>query len=183
MKQVLEAALEVQEFLESKDWRFCFIGGLALQRWAIPRNTLDADLTLMTGIGDESDFVEPLLERFTSRIENDPLEFFIPRRIVLLRVGNVGIDISLGTLDFEELAVSRSSYHDYTPGIRLRTCSAEDLIVFKAFADRSQDWVDIENIISIQAGIDWGYVKEQLGPLIELKEDPEIMDKLLSLRK
>jgi len=75
MKQVLEAALDVQNFLESKGWNFCFIGGIALQRWAIPRNTNDAEITLLTGIGFEEDFISTLLDQFESRIKNDPMDF------------------------------------------------------------------------------------------------------------
>jgi len=30
---IFAAALEVQAFCESKDWRFCIIGALAVQRW------------------------------------------------------------------------------------------------------------------------------------------------------
>ena len=74
----------------------------------------------------------------------------------------VGLDIALGALPFEELIVQRSSLFDYTPNIALRTCSAEDLIVLKAFAGRSQDWVDVERIIVRQTGkLDWTYIREQ----------------------
>ena len=63
-------------------------------------------------------------------------------------------------------------------GQPLRTCSAEDLIVFKAFADRPKDWLDIEGVIIRQPGIDWPYVRTQLAPLAELKDAPELVDKL-----
>ncbi len=62
MKKVLEAAGEIQTFLESRNWDFCFIGGIALQAWGRPRNTNDADITLLTGIGSEQTFVETILE-------------------------------------------------------------------------------------------------------------------------
>ena len=68
---------------------------------------------------------------------------------------------------------------DYPPHIALRTCSAEDLLVLKAFASRAQDWVDIERIIVRQTGkLDWSYIHEQLRPLVELKGVPEILDEL-----
>src|SRR5690606_31910930 len=103
-------------------------------------------------------------------------------RVLLVKDGVVGVDISLGALEFENLAVSRSSMWEPLPDIRLRTCSAEDLIVFKSFADRLQDWADVENIIGVQKGIDWNYIYEQLEPLIEVKEAPEILAKLQKLR-
>jgi hypothetical protein len=34
---LFQVALELQAFLWSREWRFCFIGGLALQRWGEPR--------------------------------------------------------------------------------------------------------------------------------------------------
>ena len=55
--------------------------------------------------------------------------------------------------------------------------------MLKAFAGRGQDWVDVERIIVRQAGkLDWNYIRAQLGPLAELKETPEILDRLEARR-
>ena len=48
---VLRAAEEIQAFCQLRGWPFCFIGGVAVQRWAEPRLTQDVDLTLLTGFG------------------------------------------------------------------------------------------------------------------------------------
>jgi hypothetical protein len=32
MKRIFESALEIQNFFDENGWRFCFIGGVALQR-------------------------------------------------------------------------------------------------------------------------------------------------------
>lgn len=53
MNAIFEAAREVCEFMEVRDWKFCVIGGLAAQRWGEPRATQAADLALLTGLGDE----------------------------------------------------------------------------------------------------------------------------------
>ena len=182
MRQVFEAAQQIQDFFDANGWQFCFIGGIALQRWAKPRLTNDADLTLLTGFGSEEIFIDKILGKFQSRIEN-PQEFALRNRILLLQIKNVGIDISLGALFFEESAVNRATNFRFLKNIFLTTCSAEDLIVFKAFADRSQDWADIENILSVHNKLDWNYIFEQLTPLVELKESPEILTKLENLRK
>jgi hypothetical protein len=47
---VLKAAGEVQSFCQSQGRKFCFIGGVALQRWGEPRLTQDVDLTLLIGL-------------------------------------------------------------------------------------------------------------------------------------
>ncbi|MBI2192451.1 MAG: hypothetical protein HYU36_10760 [Planctomycetes bacterium] len=49
MIEVILAASEVQTVCQKYGWPFCFIGGLALQRWGAPRMTVDVDLTLLTG--------------------------------------------------------------------------------------------------------------------------------------
>jgi hypothetical protein len=64
MNEVLKAAAELQLFCDSHRWRFCFIGGLALQRWGEPRETVDVDLTLLAGFGSEDQFIDSLLGQF-----------------------------------------------------------------------------------------------------------------------
>lgn len=184
MIEVIRAAAELQAVCQSQGWQFCFIGGLALQRWGEPRETVDADLTLLTGFGGEEPFIEILLQHFEARIP-DAAKFARERRVLLLRSHKgVGLDVALGGLPFEELLVQRSSFFDYPPKIALRTCSAEDLVVLKAFAGRGQDWVDVERIIVRQTGkLDWNYIHEQFRPLAELKESPEILDQLEQRRR
>ena len=62
LARVLAAAGDVQRYCQQQDWRFCFIGGVAVQRWGEPRLTQDVDLTLLTGFGDEEKFVDALLK-------------------------------------------------------------------------------------------------------------------------
>jgi len=177
--EVIRAAVELQSFCEAQGWRYCFIGGLALQRWGEPRETVDVDLTLLTGFGHEEPFVEILLGRFEARIEN-AAQFALTRRVLLLRApSGVGLDIALGGLPFEESAVARSSEFAFPVEGMVRTCSAEDLIVLKAFAARAKDWIDVEGIITRQTGrLDWAYIRSQIEPLVELKGAPEILDAL-----
>lgn len=49
----------------------------------------------------------------------------------------------------------------------IRTCSAEDLIVPKAFAARPQDWIDVEKVIVRQGDrLDRDQIRTELAPLI-----------------
>ena len=170
MNEVIRAAVELQSFCESEGWRFCFIGGLALLRWGEPRETIDVDLTLLTGFSGEEAYIQRLLQRFEPRIP-DAAEFALTRRVLLARASSgVGLDIALGGLPFEESAVARSSPFGFPGDALLRTCSAEDLIAMKAFADRPRDWLDVEGVIIRQTGrLDWAYVFHHLEPLVELK--------------
>jgi hypothetical protein len=180
---VIQAAAELQSVCLAEGWQFCFIGGIAVLRWGEPRETVDVDLTLLTGFGAEEPFIERLLQRFEARVA-DAAEFARGKRVLLLKSQHgVGLDVSFGALPFEELMIARSSIFDYPVNTPLRTCSAEDLIILKAFADRPQDWVDIERVIVRQTGkLDWDYIYGQLHPLVELKGEPEILDQLSGRR-
>jgi hypothetical protein len=180
---LLQAAADLQGVCDAAGWRYCFIGGLAVLRWGEPRETIDVDLTLLTGFTDEARYVDALLGHFEPR-RTDAAAFARTNRVLLLRArSGVGLDIALGGLPFEESAVSRSSLFRFPPAVDLRTCSAEDLIVFKAFADRPKDWLDVEGVIIRQgARLDWRYVVAELAPLAELKDAPEIVTRLEGLR-
>jgi hypothetical protein len=184
VNEVIRAAAALQAVCEAEGWRFCFIGGLAVLRWGEPRETIDVDLTLVTGFHDEARFVSTLTRHFEPRIER-AAEFAAVNRVLLLRApSGVGLDIALAGLPFEEGVVDRSSLFTFPPDIGLRTCSAEDLLVLKAFADRPKDWVDVDGIIIRQSGrIDWDYVQTQLAPLVELKDAPEILGRLATRRR
>jgi hypothetical protein len=181
--EVYRAADTLQKHCESEHWRFCLIGGLALQRWGEPRETIDVDVTLLTGFGSEEPFIRKILSWYEPRVP-DPVGFALRNRVVLVQApSGVGIDIALGGLPFEESAVERSTLYEFAPGISLRTASAEDLIVMKAFASRAKDWVDVEGIAIRQAGkLDWAHVRGHLTPLAELKGEPEILDRLAVVR-
>ena len=182
MLEVIRAANDIQFVCDDEEWRFCFIGGVALQRWGEPRETIDVYLTILTGFGNESRYIEVLIRHFRPRI-HAAAEFALKNRVLLLEaVSGVGIDVALGGLRFEELAVERASPYTYPPGVTLRTCSAEDLVVMKAFSDRSRDWADLEGIILRQRDkLDRDYVYAQLAPLAELKESPELVNRLRAL--
>ncbi|MBP7049709.1 MAG: nucleotidyl transferase AbiEii/AbiGii toxin family protein [Phycisphaerae bacterium] len=179
MKSLFHTAAELETFLVERGWRYCFIGGIALQRWGQPRLTNDVDLTILAGFGNEAAYVDVLLERYHARIP-EGREFALTHRVLLLQSHDgIPIDVALGGIPFEEQVVLRATRHEFLPGLSLLICSAEDLIVLKAFANRPRDWGDVETIITRQRGhLDWSYVFEQLEPLCQVKEAPEIVDRL-----
>lgn len=182
MNPIFAAALEIQEFCRAWGFRFCFIGGLSLQRWGEPRLTQDVDLTVISGFGREPEYADQFLSVFPPRIP-DAREFALRHRVLLLlsRDG-ISLDVALGAMPFEERAVSRSSPFLVADGISLLTCSAEDLIVFKAFAGRALDWIDIEGIVLRQhRRLDEVLIWQELTPLLELKGDEQTGPRLRRL--
>jgi hypothetical protein len=134
--------------------------------------------------GWRSCFIEGLLSRYSPRIAN-AAQFARQSRILLLQsTGGIGLDISLGALPFESELVDRATDFDFTPDVRLRTCSAEDLLILKLFAMRPLDIQDAESIAVRQSpALDWPYIRRQLAPLSAAKEDPSIMAHYERLRR
>ncbi|CAN5374782.1 hypothetical protein BH20VER3_BH20VER3_02440 [soil metagenome] len=182
INKILEAAAELQTFCKEQHYRFCFIGGLAVQRWGEPRVTNDADLTLMTGWGEEEKFIEALLARFRAR-HTDSMEFALRRRVLLLTASNdVPLDIALAAIPFEERSVERASPWKVSDRLYITTCSAEDLLIHKVFAGRGLDWLDVERILQRQnKKLNFDLIFEELRPLLELKEEPENEEQLRQL--
>lgn len=182
MNVLLDAALRLQQFCQKQRWHFCWIGGLAVQRWGEPRFTQDADMTLLTGFGHEAPYVDHLLSHYAGRLP-DARQFALQYRVLLLQDENgIPLDIALGAMPFEEKTVQRASMYEVANGYPLLTCSAEDLIVHKAFAGRGQDWLDIETILIRQHGkLDFNIVWDELIPLANLKEDIQIVSQLKEL--
>lgn len=181
-RRLWDAAVKVQKFLASNQIDNCVIGGLAVNRWGDPRTTSDVDLTLIVPFGDEKATATTVLQAFASRIEA-PFEFAIRARILLVvDPDGVKLDLSLGGLPFELRMLNRSSWWKVDGLEPVRTCSAEDLVITKAFASRPQDWIDVERIVIRQKErLDRSLILSELEPLVSLKEEPEILERLKRL--
>jgi len=182
MVDLVSEAVRLETFLQSHGWRYCFIGGLAVQHWGEPRLTRDLDLSLLTGFGGEASYVDALLGVYLPRMEA-ARDFALARRVLLLRSeGGVGIDVSLAAYPYEELVITRSVPVEMLPGSAIRLCSPEDLIVMKMFAGRDTDLRDVRSVI-VRQGVrvlDWPYIEANLAELAEVKDDLSL---LLRLRK
>ncbi len=142
MNPLFAAALRVQEFCTLRGWRACYIGGVAVQRWGEQRQTKDGDLTLVTGLDKDEEYVDALLQNFRPR-RDDARAFALRNRVLLIyEASGIPFDIALGGLPFEMRSVERATPWKLESGEHLITCSAEDLIVHKAFASRGIDWFD-----------------------------------------
>lgn len=172
VSDLVRAALDLQAFCEAKDWQFCFIGGVANARWGVPRYTEDADVSLLTGFGDEERFIEALLARFQPR-RADAATFAIRSRVLLLKHENgIGLDVGLAAFPYEESTVLRASVSEASDDFQgLRICSAEDFIVYKVFAGRDHDWGEVEGVLQRQRGLDIAIVRRELPWLLDAKND------------
>ena len=144
--------------------------------------TVDAGLTVMSGFGGEEVYIDAFLEEFSPRRE-DARAFAIRNRVILIASkSGIGIDVALGAMPFEANAVARATPYNLNEEDSLTTCSAEDLIVFKAFANRDKDWVDVRGVLVRQrAKLLIDQILGELRPLAKLKDDSSILTRLNAL--
>lgn len=182
MVDLIREAVSLQQFLLDQGWKFCFIGGIAVQAHGEPRLTRDLDLSVLTGFGREESYVDALLARYKGRL-TDSREFALQRRILLLSTpAGVAIDLSLAALPFEEEMMARANDVEFLTGSRLRVCSPEDLIVMKVFAGRELDRSDARSVVIRQQHLDWAYIERQLAVLEELRGEPGLAAMAKALR-
>ncbi len=183
MNLLFAAASEIFGFVEQQGWNACLIGGLAAIRWGQPRLTEDVDVSLFSGFGNEAEFIDSILQRFSGRREN-MREFALVNRVLLVKAGNdTEIDIGLAAFPFEEEVINRATPFEFQPGAVFPTMSAEDVIVSKAFASRPLDWKDVEGVIVRQMGnLEWALVKRELTRLCALIDDETALRTLEALK-
>ncbi len=116
----------------------CLIGGFAVQRWGEPRVTRDVDAMIYTHFGPEREVAASTPVPLRASARPDPIDFAALSRVVLLFEPDLamGDDVALGAFEYDLHAAERATTCELEGGVRLCTCSAEDLMVYKAFAGR-----------------------------------------------
>jgi len=121
------------------------IGGVAVSILSKPRTTKDVDVVAWLPDQDawRAFLTDGERHGIVPRIP-DALGFALRSRVLLLRhePSGVPIDVSMGALPFEENAVRRAVLTEIG-GIRIPLPIPEDLLVMKAVAHRSRDWVQM----------------------------------------
>jgi hypothetical protein len=173
---LLTAAHEALALIGRERHRACLIGGLVVPRWGEPRATTDVDLSVLAPYGDEGPVMDLLLGHFAPRSAG-PREFALANRVMRLQTsGGVKLDVALAAFPFELEAIDAATDWTPAPGVVLRTCSAEHLVVYKLVAARARDLADVEGIVRRQGrDLDIETIRRWGREFAELKEDPDLL--------
>jgi hypothetical protein len=174
--ELARAALEVLSVLDEAGIRACVIGALAVHRWGEPRATSDADFSALAPYGDEKRLLDVLLTRFDTR-RPDAEAFAMVTRVLLLKTKEgVEVDVALAAFPFEIEALELASTWQILPGLPLRTCPAEHLVIYKLVAARPHDIGDVQSIVRRQGKrLDVESIRRWGREFAELKEDPDLL--------
>ncbi len=180
LRAPLAAAIRL---LEALSIPYVVIGGIAVTELAQPRYTADID---MLAILDDDERIAKILSRAPEEGLQPRLveaeAFARTSRVLLLEHGetNVGVDISLGLLPFEQEAVQRAQTLR-VEGLDLRLPTVEDLVIMKAVAHRPKDLQDIRSLLDMEYDLDRGRIERTVREFAELLETPMIWEDLRNL--
>lgn len=172
----LEAAmLDLAAFLDERGLLYMTIGGFANLYWGVERFTRDVDITLEIDDAALPTLIADLGQSFRITVA-DPLEFAKRNRLVRIQTQTgVDVDLILAALPYESAALRRAVAVELG-GRTIKLCTAEDLIIHKLSSERMQDAVDVEGIVTRQAGrLDLSYLEPLIRQLAAGLERPEIV--------
>jgi predicted nucleotidyltransferase len=170
----------VVDFLTEHHIPYMVIGGLANAIWGETRATRDADFKVSVDMS-LAEFRKLVFEHFRERHTNIPPHLQSTQILHIWATPNTTVDLLVSIFDYERQAIDRAVEMDIE-GVPARVCTAEDLIIHKAIADRGKDWIDIEGILMRQRGkLDLKYIRDWLTQFAEALEKPELVTRFDNL--
>jgi hypothetical protein len=144
------------DLLDTLRIRWVLIGALAANRYRrSPRLTQDIDL-LLADTGPGLDPLETALRSAGWEVQRASPE----AELLRLRHPEHGIaDLLFAGTDYQHEAIRRARSESFDDGASARVLTAEDVIVHKLIAGRTQDLADIEAILAAKLPLDESYIE------------------------
>jgi len=169
---IYEAAGEVHEWLMKRGVPHYFIGGLAVHVWGEPRQTRDVDVCVVVKLKDAGRLRQELLDSFQPKFEGAAEIAAALWVCPLVTESGVPFDVSFAVLGPERDMLQRATEVDVGTGRTLPVCCAEDLVVYKAVADRGKDASDLRSVLARQCSrLDVAVIRERLELLCAAIDD------------
>ena len=139
------------------------------------RTTRDIDATVEAGDVDLGELVTALAAHGIVPRVDDAVTFATRHQVLLMKheQTEVPIDLSLAWLPFESEAIAAAEFVEIA-GVRVRVARAEDLVIYKAVAWRSQDQEDIKRLLRLhRRSMNIERVRRLVADFADAMEEPE----------
>ncbi|MBT9585767.1 hypothetical protein IV102_20670 [bacterium] len=151
MDGLYDSLQALQVLLKSKHIESAAIGALAVAAWGVARLTSDVDVKVSVHRDEAELLLSTLKERYTPLLQDDPAWQIRQSGLLFLRdAGGHRIDVMLCDTSFDVAAIERAQDLEVRPGLVVRVCSPEDLIVYKLVSTRARDHEDAQSVIRRQ---------------------------------
>ncbi len=177
---LLNGLREVTTFLSKQGVKYAVIGGIANQIWGQARFTYDIDLKVLVPDTNYSAVREMLTQAFPTpgrpELPMNPL-------IVSVIIDGIIVDFLLTTPGYEEQLIIRAIQYSLDD-LDIWVCTAEDLIIQKAIANRVKDWQDIAGIMEERfLQLEVSYLEEWLTLFAEALDNSEMLSQYHNIRE
>jgi len=184
MENLFRSIRALQQRLDKASIPSVVIGGLAVGAWGEPRVTRDADLKVLLGREDAERLLHVLAPDYVSLLP-DPRQAL--RRQAMLFVQDATgarLDLLLADTPYDVLAIQRGREVEVQPGLFVRLCSPEDLIIYKLISTRLRDREDAASVIRRQGDkLDDGYVLDWLRQFEQALDDSTLVTEYRRLKR
>jgi predicted nucleotidyltransferase len=170
-------------FFEKEKIPYMIFGGLATGIYGYERMTYDIDIKIIHEITDDSllDLVNKI-SKIATVIPEKPIEFIHKTMVLPIEIESVKADLVFTGLEYEIESVERAVQGELL-GVKAKIISLEDLIIQKSISERDKDWQDIKNLIEVNSKLDWNYLTEKVKMFSDILDKPEILEKIIRLKK
>jgi hypothetical protein len=184
MEQLYRSVQALQKHLLDAGIPSIVIGGVAVAAWGEPRLTRDVDLKVLLSRQD-ADRLLDILSPLYQPLLPDPGEMLRKQAVVFIRDSTgTRLDLLLADTPYDVIAVQRGREIEIQPGMAIRLCSPEDLILYKLISTRLRDHEDAQSVIRRQGdALDDDYLIGWLRRFEQALDDSTLVDEYEGLRR
>ena len=183
METLFRSIQTLQQRLNEAGIPSVVIGGVAVATWGNPRVTRDVDLKVLLG-REDADRLLALLSPDYVPLLPDPLTVLRQQAVLFVTDWDgVRFDLLLAETPYDHEAIRRGREVEVAPGITIRICSPEDLIIYKMISTRARDHEDARSVVHRQGdALDDRYVIRWLRWFERALDDSTLVAQYLQWR-
>lgn len=174
---------QLAEALDRQDIGYVVIGGQAVNQHGHSRFTRDVDFTVHLGPWEAPRIVALATEANLSPDVPDPVQWTAEMHVFPCHhpESGLGVDFSFVASAYMRLAIQRGVSFDIA-GYPVRFLAIEDLLLQKVIANRSQDRIDVVELLVRHPRADFDYLRQWLRQFEEIIEE-RLIERFESLLK
>jgi hypothetical protein len=183
MEGLFQSVISLQKLLHEAGIPSIIIGGLAVAVWGEPRLTRDVDLKVLLDRQDADRLLELLSTNYQPLVSN-PLDTLLKQGLIFIQDSQgTRLDLLLADTLYDVTAIQRGCDVEVQPGILIRLCTPEDLIIYKLISTRLRDHEDARSIVRRQHGsLDDDYIIDWLMQFEAALNDSTLVEEYLDLK-
>jgi hypothetical protein len=152
------------------------IGGVAVATWGNPRLTRDVGLKVLLGRDDAKCLLTLLSPDYVSLLPDPHRVLWQQALLFVTDRDGVRFDLLLAETPYDHEAIRRGREVEVSPGIKIRLCSPEDLIIYKIISTRARDHEDARSVVHRQGdALDDRYVLHWLRQFERALDDSTLV--------